>query len=266
MIFIILGTYIVVALAMFVFQRHLVYFPTRTIEATPADCHLRHEEVQLTTADGVKIAGWYVHADAPRGTVLFFHGNGGNVSGRLGTLMLLQRLGVDVLMIDYRGYGLSEGRPSEQGTYRDAEAAWDYLTQQRGVPAERIVIHGRSLGGAVSAHLAADRPCAGLIVESSFTSLPDMAARIYWYFPVRLLCRYRYPTQDNVRKARCPVMVIHSREDDLIPFAHGRRIFEAAAEPKRFVEIHGGHNDIHDMNQPAYEAGLRGFLAEALPR
>ena len=264
LLIIIASTYVLAGLAIYLFQRHLVYFPRRTIDFTPKDLHLEYDEVRIRTDDGVTIAGWFVPAEKPRGVVLFFHGNGGNISGRLSTLFLFNQLRLSALMIDYRGYGQSGGRPSEHGTYLDARAAWRYLLEQRKVPPEKIVIHGRSLGGSIAADLAKDNTPGALIVESSFTSVPDLASQLYWFFPVRMLCRYNYNTLDSIRRLKCPVLVLHSSDDELIPFAHGQRLFEAANEPKHFLEITGGHNDIQEMSQREYKTGLRTFLDNCL--
>jgi fermentation-respiration switch protein FrsA (DUF1100 family) len=172
--------------------------------------------------------------------VLFCHGNAGNVSHRLDTLQFFRSLGLGTLIFDYRGYGRSDGSPSEKGTYRDAEAAWRHLVEQRQIPPERIVILGRSLGGAVAARLAADQRPGALVVESAFTSVPDLAARMFPVYPVHLLARIRYNTLKWIRRVHCPVLVVHSRDDEMIPFRHGRRLFEAAPEPKEFLELRGG--------------------------
>jgi len=196
--------------------------------------------------------------------VLFCHGNGGNISHRLDTIWTWNKLGMNVLIFDYRGYGKSEGKPSEEGTYLDAEAAWKHLVEKRGAAGERIIIHGRSLGGAVAARLARDHTPAGLILESTFSSVPDMAAKLYPMFPVRLLSRFEYGTAEYVAAVKCPVMVIHSAEDDIIPFKLGRRVFEAAGEPKRFVQIHGSHNSGFMESDGVYTPALRKFLSERL--
>jgi fermentation-respiration switch protein FrsA (DUF1100 family) len=193
--------------------------------------------------------------------VLFFHGNAGNISHRLESLAIFNRLGLDVLMVDYRGYGQSSGRPTEAGTYRDARAAWDWLVA-RGVTPDRIVVFGRSLGGAVGAWLAARpgvRP-AGLIVESSFTSGADMARRLYPWLPARLITRLKYPVREYVAASRAPVLIIHSRDDEIIPFDMGRELFEAAPEPKTFFELRGDHNAGFWISRDRYVPALNSFL------
>lgn len=239
---------------------HLPDTPGRELTATPAQVNLAYESVIIPTADGVRLHGWFIPAAEPGKTLLFFHGNAGNISHRLDALAIFHRLDLNVLIIDYRGYGRSEGSPSEQGLYQDAEAAWRYLRREKGVAARDIVLYGHSLGGAVAAWLAARQTPGALIVESSFTSIPDIAAELYWFLPARLLARLRYDTLENIRQVNCPVLIIHSRDDEIIPFEHGRRLFEAAREPKRLLAIHGDHNGGFLLSQPRYEQGVRTFL------
>ncbi len=259
-------------------QGKMVYFPTEEFQGTPHDLDLAWEVVDLTTSDGVKLHAWFVPAEAaratrptratrlPGATILLCHGNGGNISYRLQILQLLHNLGLNVFIFDYRGYGKSEGSPDEEGTYLDAEAAWKYLTESRGIPAEQIVIHGRSLGGAIASHLAVEHTPGALIVDSSFTALADIGQEAYPFLPVRLLIRFDYTTSDNTKKVRCPVLVIHSPDDEIVPFHHGQEIFAAAPEPKRFLEVRGGHNDNFVVSSQTYSEGVRGFIDEYVVR
>jgi hypothetical protein len=245
-------------------NNRLVFAPQRQWDATPADDNLPYEDVTLVTADGLKLHAWHVPAKDAAGTVLFCHGNAGNVSHRIETISVLHELGMNVLVFDYRGYGKSEGRPTEAGTYLDAEAAWAHLVEARREKPERIVIHGRSLGGAVAARLAMGRTPAGLIVESSFHDITELGAELFRWLPVRWLSRMKYRTAEYVKGARCPVMVIHSRDDDMIAPHHGRKIFDAAPQPKRLLEIHGGHNSAFLDSADIYNPALRQFFAEVL--
>ena len=225
-----------------------------------------YEDVSLTTSDGVKLHGWFVPATAePKGTVLMFHGNAGNISHRLETIAIFHELGYNAMIIDYRGYGRSEGSPGEEGTYRDAEAAWTYLTRKRKIEADRIVLFGRSLGAAVAAWLAVEKHSAGLILESAFTSVPDRGAEMYKFLPVRLLARINYDTLGRIDKLRCGLLVIHSRDDEIIPYHHGEQLFEAAKQPKRFQEISGGHNNGFITSGSIYKNALAEFLSESIP-
>ena len=248
-------------------QASLLYYPNvagRALAASPADIGLAYEDVDLATADGLRLHGWFVPAPAARGTLLFFHGNAGNISHRLDSIRIFHRLGLDVLIIDYRGYGRSEGKPDEQGTYRDADAAWRYLVGTRGVEPARIVVFGRSLGAAIAAWLAAHERPGGLILESPFASVESMGRGLYPFLPVRWLNRFGYETAEYVRRIGCPLLVIHSPRDEIIPIAEGRAVFAAAPEPKRFVEITGGHNDGFLVSGRTYLDGLEAFFDQAL--
>lgn len=237
------AVYVGLGLALWLMQSRLLYRPVRAVTSTPAERGLDFEDVAFETEDGLTLHGWYVAtADAPF-TILFCHGNAGNVMHRIDTLVLFRDLGVNCFVFDYRGYGRSEGGPTEIGTYRDARAAYDWLTRTQGVPAERIVLFGRSLGGSIAAHLAAHVEAGAVVLESAFTSYADIGASLYPFMPVRLFARFRYDTRAHLADVRCPVLVVHSRQDELVPFEHGRRLFEAARKPKRFVEITGGHGD-----------------------
>ncbi|MFC1683883.1 alpha/beta hydrolase [Pseudomonadota bacterium] len=241
----------------------LANLPSRVVAATPADIGLAFDPLSIDTADtadGETLDGWYVPAKTPRGTLLFFHGNAGNISHRLDSIAIFHRLGLNVLIFDYRGYGRSTGKPSEQGTYRDAEAAWRHLVDQRGIPSREILLFGRSLGGAVATWLAGRVEPAGLIVESSFSSVPDMAAELYPWLPVRWLARISYDSKGRIGEVNTPVLIVHSTADEIIPFHHGQALFEAATEPKTMLEISGGHNDGFLVSREKYQLGIYRFL------
>ena len=194
--------------------------------------------------------------------LLFFHGNAGNISHRLDSIRQFLGLGLSVFIIDYRGYGQSDGRTTEKGIYRDADAAWRYLTTTRGFSPDDIVIFGRSLGASVAAWLAARQSPQVLIVESSFTSVPDIGQELYPWLPVRWLSHLNHATIDYVRGVKCPVLVVHSRDDEIIPFHHGQKIFEAAPEPRSLLELRGTHNDAFIQDERTYLDGLSAFLAD----
>lgn len=249
------------ALLLYFFQSRLVFFPEtgREIIATPGQIGLPFEDIRLKTSDGVSLHGWYVGTSQARGTVLFLHGNAGNISHRLDSVAMFHRLGYNVLIFDYRGYGKSEGRPNEQGTYRDAEAAWRYLAEQR--HSMHPVLYGESLGGAVAAWLAARHKPAALVIASSFTSIPELGQQLYPYFPVKLLSSIRYDTREKLRAVTAPVLIAHSPEDDIIPFEHGRALYAAAHPPKAFIELAGGHNDGFIYMRASWVNALGEFLA-----
>ncbi len=251
-----------VLLLVFLFQPRLIYFPQveREHTATPRAADLDFEDVALHTADGIKLHGWWVAARDARGTVLLMHGNAGNISHRLGYLTMFNRLGYSVLLFDYRGYGKSGGSPGEEGTYLDAEAAWQHLTEARNLKSQDIVIVGESLGGGVATWLALKYPPRALVLASTFTSVPDMGAQVYPWLPVRLLARIVYDNIARIREIQVPLMIAHSRGDDIIPFAHGQALFAAAREPKQFLELAGGHNEGFLFARDEWIAAVGAFL------
>ncbi|CAG0124232.1 hypothetical protein RHDC2_00409 [Rhodocyclaceae bacterium] len=252
------------SLWLFVFQSNLVFYPEtgREISATPDQIGLPYEDIHLKTSDGISLHGWHIPAVQPRGTVLFLHGNAGNISHRLDSVQMFQRLGYSTLIFDYRGYGNSGGKPTEEGTYLDAEAAWRHLAEQRHIPSCRIVLFGESLGGAVGAWLAARQKPAALVIASGFTSVPDLGQQLYPYLPVRWLARIRYDTRERLRSVAAPVLIAHSPEDDIIPFEHGQALFAAANPPRQFLELAGGHNDGFIFMREAWVKVLGDFLGE----
>ena len=259
--------YAVFAGALFFYQPNLLYFPdipTREVEATPGDMGLDFEPLTLTTRDDEKLDAWFIPAEPERGVLLFCHGNAGNISHRLDSIWLLHKLGLSVLIFDYRGYGQSTGKLTEKGTYRDVDAAWHYLVEQRGIPPEHIILFGRSLGASIAADLATRQTAAGVILESAFTSVPDIAAKLYPWLPVRWLSRYRYDTLSSLANINSPVLIAHSRDDEIISYVNGERLFEAALEPKQFLEMRGGHNDGFMVSGRRYIKGLDTFLGDVL--
>jgi len=247
---------------LFVFQSHFIYFPYREIVATPTDIGLQYEAVSFETKDRVKISGWFIPAENARGVILFCHGNAGNISHRLDKIQIFNRLGLSTFIFDYRGYGQSEGKPTEHGTYLDAEATWNYLISQKQISPDKIILYGESLGGAVAAWLAQNRSARALILESTFTSIRDLGATLYPYLPMRWLARFDYNALEYLRKVHCPVLVIHSRNDEIVPFSHGHLLFEAANQPKEFLEIRGSHNDGFLQSAERYTAGLDDFISQ----
>lgn len=254
-----LGLYTLSLLFLFLFQSSLIYFPGKAMIGTPHDLGLAYDAVDFKASDGIELSGWFVPGRSDQ-VVLFCHGNAGNISDRLDSLQVFNRLGLNVFIFDYRGYGESKGKATEAGTYRDAEAAWAYLVQQKSYSPGQIIIFGRSLGGAVAAHLAMNKKPAALIVESTFPSLPDLGQRLYRFFPVRLLSRFNYSTADCLRRVTCPVLVVHSLEDEIVPFDLGLQVYEAAREPKELLEIRGDHNGGFITSGDVYVDGLRSFL------
>ena len=247
----------------------MIYLPDRRLEATPDAAGLSHEDVFLTTTDGVRIHGWFLpapHALSPSPfTVLFFHGNAGNISHRFEKLAVFHALGASVLIIDYRGYGRSEGKPSEEGTYRDAHAAYEYLigkarSRACGSTPHSIVVYGESLGSAIAVDLAAKVPVGGVILEEPFTSVGDVGQKMFPFLPVRLLARNKYDSLSKIGRINAPLLIFHSRDDEVFPFRHAERLFAAAREPKQLVELRGSHNDAFLTSADTYHAALKEFL------
>jgi len=257
---VIAASYLILVAAVYVWQGRLIYFPHKNVGRTPADAGLAYEAVRLTASDGIALSAWFIPARDERAVLLFCHGNAGNISHRIESARIYRDLGLSVLLFDYRGYGASTGSPDEEGTYRDARAAWDYLVQERGKRLERIIVFGESLGGAVAAATALRTGAGGLIILSGFTSLSDIGQTLYPFLPVRLLLKYRYATGDTIGAIACPKLIIHSPEDEIVPFPFGRRLFEKAQPPKEFLEIRGGHNDGIAVSGDIYVRGVEAFL------
>ena len=266
---IIVLSYLGIMLLVFLRQNALMFIPSRHMEGTPGGVGLTYEALRLTTSDGLRIAAWYVPAPEgtePLGTLLYCHGNAGNLSHRLDALAQFHRMGFATLIFDYRGYGTSEGKPSEKGTYRDAQAAWAWLTEERGVKPEDIIIFGRSLGAGVGTWLAVEHTPRALVVESAFTSVADRGQELYPWLPVRLLCRLDYNNRERIQQIACPVLVAHSPHDEIMPFRHGQELYEVAKPPKRWFEMTGDHNSGYQISGRAYEAALKDFMTHPAGR
>jgi len=247
-------------------QDGLIYLPMSTLVTTPAEQGMDYEDVSLTTLDGVRLHAWFVPAPEPRGVLLFFHGNAGNISHRMASIRIFRELGLSVFIIDYRGYGQSEGRPSETGLRQDARAAWDWLRETRQVPAGEIVVFGRSLGADVAAALVVglpgDEAPGGVILESAFTSAADLGAEIYPWLPVRRLISHRHGVIDVLPELRTPLLIAHSRHDEIVSFDHARRLMAVAHDGVVLLEMEGGHNDGFLRTGQRYVRGLGDFLDE----
>ena len=225
-------------------QKFLIYYPDRSVQATPSEVNVPFQEEQLKTPDGETLHAWFIPGDKGQPVVLFCHGNGSNISSpsHLKFLELIHSLGLSACIFDYRGFGRSSGSPDQEGTYIDAETVWDHLVQARGFREKDIVIWGKSLGGGIAAYLAAEHPsCRALVLESTFTSIPDVARGMFPFLPVGWLIKHEYPVVHHVSQVDSPVLVMHSRQDETVPYRLGRRVYAAAGEPKEFVTLRGGH-------------------------
>jgi fermentation-respiration switch protein FrsA (DUF1100 family) len=249
---------------LYVFQPNFVYFPSAQLVTTPELIPLDYDDVSIKTEDGINLHGWYLPHKTPRATLLFLHGNGGNISHRLDSLAIFNSLGLAVLIIDYRGYGQSEGTTSEQGTYLDAEAAWQYLINEKKLTGNNIIVFGRSMGGAVATWLASQQKPRALILESTFTSVTDMGKHYYPYLPATLLTRIKYASIDRIASIDQPTLFIHSPADDIVPYALGRALFKAATEPKEFMDIRGTHNEGFLVSGDEYINGLDRFITDVI--
>ena len=258
-----LAIYAGLSLYLYIFQADYIYFPdlpAREVDATPRDAGLSFESLRIRTEDGEMLDGWFIPAPAGKGTLLYLHGNGGNIGHRIDVIEIFHSLGLNVFIFDYRGYGRSTGKPSEDGTYRDALAAWNYLTEKRRIPAQHIVLYGESLGGSVAARLAERHTPRALVIYAAFTSIRDMADVLYPFLPTGLLTRYRYDTRTALAQARCPVLILHSVEDEIVPYSHAQELLAVAPVPKKLVALRGGHNEAIFVSSRTYVQALKEFL------
>ena len=262
----ILSVYLAMGAILYIFQSHFIYFPDREIVSNPHNIDLAYDAVTFKSGDGVELFGWYVPAERERAVILFCHGNGGNISDRLQYIKMFNSREFSVFIFDYRGFGKSHGAPTEEGTYIDTRSAWDYLTKTRGVDPGDIVIFGESLGGTLAARLAAETHAAALILQASFTSIPDMAAHLYPVLPARRLSRYHYNTLEYVRRVTVPVLIAHSKEDEIVPYSQGLELYRAAREPKQFFDLKGDHNNAYALTGEAYWVAIDQFLSRHIRR
>ncbi len=258
--------YILFATFAFFAQPRMVYYPYRDIDTTPAEHGMEYEDVYLPTDDGIRIHGWWIPRENAQGTVLFLHGNAGNISHRMESIQIFHDLQQNVFIIDYHGFGQSDGSPSEQATYQDAAAAWHYLTGDRNIKPSGIVVFGRSLGGGVATWLVSQQSPAGVILESTFTDLPALGAHHYPFLPVRLLSRYRYDNMKRLSEIRVPVLIAHSPDDHIVPYEQGQQLFAAANQPKQFLEMKGDHNNGFVESGSTYRKAIKAFLDKTLLR
>lgn len=248
-----------IGLTAWALQDKLVFPGGRDLWCTPADRGWPYEDVTLEVG-GSTTHGWFIPAPDSKAAFLFSHGNAGTIADRIENLGILRDLGFDVLIYDYGGYGHSTGRPSEKRCCDDARAMWRYLTETRGLAPERIVLFGRSLGGGVTTQLATEVTPAAVILESTFLSVPALARELFPLLPVHRLIRTQFDNAAKMPNLRAPVLVVHSPQDSLVPFAHGKRLYDLARPPKAFLEITGDHGDGFWVTGAAYGEGLARFL------
>jgi hypothetical protein len=250
-----------------VIENRLIYFPPRYPQgfSPPENYGLQLEEVWITTEDGVRLNAWFLPDSASPKVLLWFHGNAENIGMGLAQMKAFARLGINVLALDYRGYGKSEGSPDEAGVYRDAEAAYRYLVERRHFEPQNVYVYGHSLGGTVAIDLASRHSCGGLIVQSSFTTGREMARRMFLIPLFEYIPKSRFDSLAKIARVRAPVLIVHGTRDETIPFSMGRRLYEAAPEPKWFFPIEGGgHNDLLEVGREPYLDRLRAFIRESV--
>lgn len=252
---------IVFTVAVVLFEDRFIYFPSREGDwEALSRAGVAHEDVWLTCADGVRIHAWYLPAEGARATILYLHGNAGNIADRADWIERMTGLPANVLAIDYRGYGRSDGEPSEAGLYADAEAAYRHLVA-RGERAERIILLGESLGGGPAVELASRLPVGGVILMGPFTGARDMASRVMPLLPVRWFMRTRFDNLARIGSVEAPVRIIHSRDDEIVPYEMAERLFAAAREPKTLVTLEGaGHNDMIGIRAPEVLSAIEQFI------
>jgi fermentation-respiration switch protein FrsA (DUF1100 family) len=246
-------------------EEKFIFFPSAEIGRTPLDAGLAFEDVYFTTADGVRLNGWFAPYPGAKTTLLWFHGNAGNISHRVDGMKLLHdRVKANVFIIDYRGYGRSEGTVSEKGTYEDGLAALGYLRTRKDLDAKNIALFGQSLGAAVATELAAGENCLALILEAPFASIRDMARVVFPLLPIGSLLRTRYDVAEKIKQVKAPILVLQGGRDEVIPVEQGKKVFAAAPSPKEFYAIPGaGHNDTFHVGGYAYFDVIKSFIDRA---
>jgi len=253
----------IIVFLVFVYVKYIeskaIYFPYKKIEYTPGSLNLIFEDVYLRTEDGVEIHGWFIPYSKAEYTILFCHGNAGNISHRLEKISIFHNLGLNVFIFDYRGYGKSKGNPSEEGLYLDAGCAYRYLIEQRKINSKQVVLFGESLGTAVAIDLASFKEIGGIILEGSFSSGRDLAKKIYPFLP-SIFFSDRFNSLSKINKIDAPKLFIHSKNDEIVPVKYAKRLFYYAREPKCFVEIEGDHNSAFIISRDRYISALDSFI------
>jgi len=258
----IFGIYIVLMGLMYLFQNKLLFMPSSGMVQTPESLGIEAEDFWVEADDGVRVHGWYFPNENAEFVIVLSHGNAGNISYRIEIARTLLNTGAAVLMYDYRGYGKSEGSPSESGLYRDIEAVTEGLIDKKGYKEERIIMYGRSLGGAVAAYAATQYSLGGLVLDSAFRNLRDMVRDVYPFVPAGL-AKYEFPTEEYIQIQRnYPVMIMHSPNDEIVGFHHGEHLYHLLDEPKRFVELRGSHNDNFFLSKELIEENWKWYLDE----
>lgn len=239
----------------------MIFIPYGVMNLTPDDFQMSYEDVYININENEQIHGWYIPSHNAQKTLLFFHGNAGNISHRLESIKIFHNLGLNVFIVDYRGYGKSKGNPSEKRMYEDAEFAWNFLISEKGLQPEQLIFFGRSMGGAVANHLATEKQPQALILESSFSSFKDMAHQVLPFLSSLVYLRFDFDNVSTIQKYHQSVLILHSPDDEIIPFQQSKKIFQAANQPKQFIELTGDHNSGFLQSQPGYQQYLAEFIS-----
>ena len=240
-------------------ERQSIYFPMRNISDTPSRAGLPYKDVYFSADDGTRLNGWFIPNKNAKYTLIFAHGNAGNISHRIEKILMFHDLGLNVFIFDYRGYGRSEGQPSEQGLYRDLGAAYDYVVSEEKVPGKDIILYGESIGGSIAIDLARRVAVRALITEGTFTSVKDMAGIVFPVIPYVMLSS-RYDSVSKIKDIACRKLIIHSVDDEIVPFWLGEKLYNSAKEPRWFLKLRGSHNTAFLESNRDYIEGLRSFL------
>jgi len=240
-------------------ESHSLYFPMKKVTATPALAGLAFDDVYFMTSDHKRLNGWFLANDKAKFTVIFSHGNAGNISHRLEKVMMLNSLELNIFIFDYRGYGNSQGVPSEAGFYEDIKAAYSYLIKERKIAKENIILYGESIGGAVAIDLAQKVKPRAIIVEDTFTSIKDMVKIAFPFMP-RFVFLSRFNSLSKIKMVICAKLIIHSKDDEIVPFYLGEKLFNAAIPPKEFLALRGSHNSAFLESKNQYLSAIQSFI------
>ncbi len=257
--------YLMLVAGMYLVQGYMLFHPSHDMYCAPSMYKWAFENV-VVDVEGGQTHGWYIPLENARGVLLFSHGNAGSIADWLAAAPTFRDMGFSVLLYDYGGYGKSTGKASEARCYADARGMWNWLTETKHIPAEKILIYGQSLGGGIAADLASKVRPGAVVLESTFLSVPEVAAKKLPFLPVRWLCSYKFNTVDKIADIHAPIMIIHSPQDTLVPFAQGRKLFELANEPKTFLEIRGNHNTGFFKSRDIYIDGWEKFIGPLFPQ
>lgn len=258
LVYIVLGFSLIFGYVKYIESRG-IFYPIKKIDFTPASINLSFEDVYILTEDGLKINGWFIPHNNAKYTLLFCHGNAGNIGDRLDKIGIFKDIGLNIFIMDYRGYGQSQGRPSETGLYLDAKSAYKYLLNIRKIPSERIILYGESLGTAAVVNLASESKVRAIILEGAFSSGKDMAKRIYPFLPVFFFSD-KFNSLQKIKRIDVPKLFLHSRDDEIVPLIIAKKLFDYAPEPKYFVELRGDHNNAFLESKEKFSSSIASFI------